>query len=272
MNTLIIISVLTVFCSCTGLPEYEIHPFDGSKSTDYYYNNDSLYIELSNPLKCPLRILSVTENKSVKLLLEDFEVLLPPETDTIIVYPYINEEQPKISFKWIYGNPSDEIKLKKLVLPIPKGKEYEITQGYNGRFTHYSDYQKFALDINLGIGDTVYSAANGYVVGVIDGYEYGGSSKEWENYANYITLYHPEMNVFTQYVHLLYCGSFVAVGDWVDSEQPIGISGMTGRTNIEHLHFNVLKASKNNLLSVPTEFIGGYNGINLKSGDKIKKY
>lgn len=79
------------------------------------------------------------------------------------------------------------------------------------------------------------------------------------------------MNVYTQYVHLVHEGSFVEVGDSVQSNQVIGLSGKTGRTDIEHLHFNVLIPNKDGMESTEIEFLEGYLGVNLKRGDSVKK-
>ena len=130
---------------------------------------------------------------------------------------------------------------------------------------------KYALDFNLIEGDTICAAADGFVVGVIEDYTRGGRSKKWRDYANDITVFHPEMNLYTQYVHLMHKGSLVEVGDYVRSEQAIGLSGKTGQTDMEHLHFNVLKANNSDMQSEQINFKEGYKGIELKKGDWIKK-
>ena len=79
------------------------------------------------------------------------------------------------------------------------------------------------------------------------------------------------MNLYTQYVHLTHSGSLVTVGDRVKAEQAIGLSGKTGQTDIEYLHFNVLKPNSTGMESVPIEFEQGYKGVDLKKGDWIKK-
>ncbi|WP_126974023.1 hypothetical protein [Gynurincola endophyticus] len=50
-------------------------------------------------------------------------------------------------------------------------------------------------------------------------------------------------------------------------KQPIGLSGMTGYTNIAHLHLNILipKAGAT-LISTSIEFEGGIQGHQLKEG------
>lgn len=152
-------------------------------------------------------------------------------------------------------------------LPFKRGYKYKIIQAYNGSFSHTSEYSKYALDFNLTEGDTICAAADSFVVGVIEGYTRGGRAKKWRDYTNYITVFHPEMNLYTQYVHLMHEGSFVEVGDYVKSEQAIGRSGKTGRTDIEHLHFNVLRANDSGMQSEQINFKEGYRGIDLKKGD-----
>ena len=63
----------------------------------------------------------------------------------------------------------------------------------------------------------------------------------WINAQNaFIAIYHTQSGLYTQYVHLNHKGVLVKLGDYVKKGQPIGISGMTGFTTIEHLHFNVI--------------------------------
>jgi len=79
------------------------------------------------------------------------------------------------------------------------------------------------------------------------------------------------MNLYAQYVHLMHDRSLVEVGDYIKSHQAIGLSGKTGQTDIEHLHFNVLKPKNSGMESVPVEFQEGYIGSDLKRGDWVQK-
>ena len=63
----------------------------------------------------------------------------------------------------------------------------------------------------------------------------------------------------------------VKVGDFVKFGQAIGLSGKTGLTTTEHLHFNVLKPNKSGMESIPIKFKEGYTGNSLKKGQWIKK-
>ena len=158
-------------------------------------------------------------------------------------------------------------------LPFCKGKSYKIIQGYNGQYSHYTNYSRYAIDFGLNTNDTICAADDGIVVGVIKDYKIGGDNKKLEEFANYITLYHPHSGLYTQYAHLKYDGSFVKVGDTVHQGQAIALAGMTGFTSIAHLHFNVLVPCppKDGFKSVPIEFIENYTGNKLKENDVVKK-
>ncbi|MFK8038343.1 MAG: M23 family metallopeptidase [Crocinitomicaceae bacterium] len=240
---------------------------------EYEVANDSLQIKFNNPLNCPLRISAKSTNKTIQeKIVNHFPLTLNPNKDTVFTY-WTNQSKDEIpiQFSATLGNPNDSIYKKEIMLPFKKGSKYKIIQGYNGSYSHTSEYSKYAIDFNMQEGDTVCAVADGVIVGVIEGYSENGKSKKWRDYANFITVFHPEMNLYTQYVHLMFEGSLVAVGDYVKSEQAIGLSGKTGYTDMEHLHFNVLKANHSGMESTPINFEEGYKGIDLKKGNWVEK-
>lgn len=234
---------------------------------------DSLRVSVSNPLNCPLTVkLSTSKKEMNDSLAQYFPLVISSFKDTSLsIYSKFSKKNLDPTLQIQFGNYRDSIRLDKLTLPFPKGKKYEIIQGYNGSFSHHDTYSKYAIDFNLVENDTICAAAHGYVVGVIKDYKYGGGNKKWRDYANYITLYHPKMNVFTQYVHLVHQGSFVAIGDTILEGQAIGLAGKTGFSNGEHLHFNVLGLLGSEMSSLPVSFKEGYQGQNLKKGNWVKK-
>jgi len=239
----------------------------------YSYHNDTLRVEITNPLNCPLRISISSPDKSLLDIVAKFGTLtLKEKSDTIINYYLKVQKEIILKFDSEVGDLNKEIIKEKFSLPFPKNRSYKIIQGYNGSHSHNTDYARYAIDFSLKIGDTVCSAADGYVVGVIKDYKLAGKTKEWVDYSNYITIYHPQRGVFTQYVHLIKNGSFVKVGDTVTKGQPIGLSGMTGYTTVPHLHFSVLKPDKNEgLVSTDFEFEEGYKGAELTKNTTVKK-
>ncbi len=65
----------------------------------------------------------------------------------------------------------------------------------------------------------------------------------------------------------------VRVWDKIESGQPIALSGKTGQTNIEHLHFSCLVPVNNTagLESIPFEFVEGYKSEDLQRNDVLTK-
>ncbi len=225
---------------------------------------------------CPLTV-KLREDATLQDLHTKFGVIiLSEQQDTIIKVHHpglAGFKSEQISFIILSGDISRKITKSPIAFPFPQGKEYKIIQGYNDPFSHNELKSIYAIDFNLQIGDTVTSADDGYVVGVIEDYKYYGTTKQWRenDKSNFITIYHPHSGLFTQYVHLHHKGSLVKVGDRVMKRQPIGISGMTGFTTIAHLHFNVKSPSEaHNLVSTEIDFENGIKGKDLKRDDWVK--
>lgn len=236
------------------LPKEKFYQFSLDIQTNY--DSDTVGVIIKNPLFCPLRVNLFSDYlKENKIINDTLKFLVPEKSEKVFKVYSKNLIHDKVNFPFIevtLGDVNKKIKHNKLALPFPKGKTYQIMQSGEGSFSHDGDYNRFAIDFNTKIGDTITSADDGFVVGVIKDYEFGMEDRKWIPYANYITVYHPHSGLFTQYVHLKKDGSLVKVGDKVKRNQPIGLSGATGFVSGEHLHFNVLVPEKNgNLKSVP---------------------
>ncbi|MCH2490872.1 MAG: M23 family metallopeptidase [Flavobacteriales bacterium] len=149
-------------------------------------------------------------------------------------------------------------------LPFKAGKKYEVSQSFNGKFSHNSSRSRYAIDFQLNVGETVFAAREGTVVKVIDWFSKQGG-RELINAANKIVILHSD-GTLASYVHLDYKGSFVKEGAYVEKGQKIGISGLTGYTRGPHLHFVVRKERD---ISIPIYF-KGYEGKTLKKGKRYK--
>ena len=275
MNRIVILFLGAIIISCAPLRQL---PKEKYYAFLYYFErtfqDDSVSFRVQNPLKCPIRV-ELIENSSHPGLDSLFgNLLLKESEDTIlnIFYPNLDDTQRTKYSVW-YGDLGKTIEKKPIGLPFPINKEYQVIQGYNGKFSHNALTSKYAIDFNLKIGDTIVSVDHGYVVGVIEDYKKYGTSKKWlkSDKSNFITIYHPHTGLFTQYVHLEYQGSMVELGDYVEKGQPIGICGMTGFTTTPHLHFNVKIPTKEyGLISTPIEFENGLKGEDLTRKMKVK--
>jgi murein DD-endopeptidase MepM/ murein hydrolase activator NlpD len=269
-------TIMYTGCQSIDMPKEKYNQFDLS-SIKVYIRNDTLFSSLKNSLDCPLRFYISTSdstiNKSLHFL---YPITFRSKNDTLIMIRVSGNSSNKLQTFWVACMGDLERKIgsnNKMSLPFLKGKSYKIVQGYNGQYSHNTDYSRYAIDFGLQANDTICAADEGYVVGVIKDYKIGGTDKRLEKFANYITLFHPHSGLYTQYVHLRYNGSLVKVGDIVKQGQAIGLAGMTGYTSIAHLHFNVLIPSPPNdgFKSIPIDFIEHYIGNNLRKNDIVKK-
>jgi murein DD-endopeptidase MepM/ murein hydrolase activator NlpD len=270
---LAILSIILTGCSNVEIPEEQYYQF--YTSAKQYFKNDSICIYLNNPISCPLRYYVSSSDSALDKMLNSFKPLtLKEKKDTVLKIAADSSALGTIAHFNSFGDLNKKVIINKISLPFPKKRKYKINQGYNGKYSHnIDDYSRFSIDFNLKTNDTICAADDGIVVGVISDYKYGGDDERLKQHANFITLYHPHSGLFTQYVHLRYKGSLVALDDSVIMGQPIGISGETGFTDGEHLHFSALIPvdAHHSLNSVKTAFIEGYEGENLAKGDRVEK-
>ncbi|MEM9820703.1 MAG: M23 family metallopeptidase [Bacteroidota bacterium] len=136
-------------------------------------------------------------------------------------------------------------------LPYETGKSTLVGQGYNGKFSHHN---MNCLDFNLPENSKVLAARDGVVVHVKADSKSGCAQQKCKGQANFITLYHQD-GTFGRYIHLKYRGSKVKVGQKIKAGEHIGWSGNTGWSSGPHLHFEVNRPGKNNMVyTVPTKF------------------
>lgn len=145
-------------------------------------------------------------------------------------------------------------------IPYKAGESYPLEQAYGGKFSHYMKGKTHALDFVMDEGTPVCAARGGVVIDVKDNSNKGGKTIKYQDFANYIIIYH-EDGTMANYLHLQKGGSKVKVGDKVQAGQVIGLSGNTGWSSGPHLHFQVYTFDESmNVKSIPTKF--------KQSGDK----
>lgn len=266
-----LVFALTLLVGCATNSNLSTIKRIGQYITKSSFSSDSnkVLFSLDNPLHSPLRISIETNDLGLKSMFDT--ITLKPKSDTIFELAHSQKDNLKVYFIEGFGDLNKIVVYEKLDLPFPKGKKYQVIQGYHDKFTHYkSDYSRYAIDFNLKVNDVVASADDGFVVGVVDSYDIYGNDVKYQDFSNFITIYNPDSGIFTQYVHLKKNGIFVKVGDQVRRGQKIAVTGLSGYMDGEHLHFNVLAPSKQNgLKSVSVEF-KNYKGVELKKFDFVE--
>jgi len=275
LKKLILLLSIVCLAACNSLDNFPKEKYYAAQlSFKKWYKNDTITFKLNNSLMCPMNVRLVKDAAHPDLAALFGHVTLSKLQDTIIKihYPGLQSTQT-IKFNIGHGDLQQIINKKSLGLPFPKGKQYKIIQGFKGTFTHNKITSKYAIDFDLSIGDTIVSVDDGYVVGLIDKYKDHGTSQQWRDNdkSNYLTIYHPDSGLYSQYVHLNYDGAIVVLGDYVEKGQPIAISGMTGFTTVEHLHFNVkIPSATNGLISTEYTFDNAVDANTLKKGDVVR--
>lgn len=258
-----------VGCASVKLPttKYQAYPIAYSLNVA----NDSLYISVNNKLKCPVRILLPNSKLNQRLERNSLALLEAEEKKTFSIY-LEGQKAYNEGIQWRLGKPISKPNLGQFSLPFPKGKEYKIIQGYDGTYSHQIGLAKYALDFEMKVGDTICSADDGYVVGLVNKYSKNGKSKEWIDFANFITIYNPKTNVFTEYAHLKQNGTLVSLGNFVEAGQPIALAGNTGWSTTPHLHFVAFYRDEEwNAEPIKIVFKGNIEAENLKVGDVVKR-
>jgi hypothetical protein len=149
------------------------------------------------------------------------------------------------------------------LLPWQPGDYYELIQGNNSVADHQG-VEAYAFDFPMATGTLILAARGGTVSMLKDDSNAGGFNIVYSSDANYVVIDHGD-GTQAFYLHLMYRGALVHVGEQVAQGQPIALSGDTGWTSGPHLHFVVEQASATHQLtqSLPISFadVGDWGGV-----------
>ncbi len=171
----------------------------------------------------------------------------------------VHIDKNKFSFKadydWTIGSKDAEHDKNYVYrFPYKLGTKEMVSQGFNGKFSHYGKSQ-YAVDFNMKEGTGVYAAREGVVVQTKSDSNIGGVNRSFEKHANYVTIEYCD-GILATYSHLKQKGVVVKVGDKVQKGELLGYSGKTGYSQGPHLHFIVYKATDGKgRESIPVKFM-----------------
>ncbi len=264
--------IMAISCTVKKLPSTRLHPHKSEISTKYV--GDSLLVKIKNTVNAPFRFyLNSDVDETNRIISQHNPIVLSGLADTIMQIPISKTLQSPFRMEAKYGDPSLPTKKPELIFPIPVNRNYRIVQGNNSNPGHNHLGSRYALDFSHKVNDTICSASNGYVIGLIDGYSEGGSNKRWKPYSNFLLIYDDVSNLFFMYGHLTYNSSLVSIGDTVKMGEPIALAGITGYTLSEHLHFDCYRAdeSSNGFSSTPYTFLNGTTSQSLRRGTIVSR-
>jgi peptidase M23-like protein len=123
-------------------------------------------------------------------------------------------------------------------LPWDYGATYRVTQGNNGSWSHFDQYNRYAWDFALPYGTPVRSAAPGIV-----------RRAGWDGLWGIAAVICYGDGTCSRYAHL--SAEYVSVGQRVDQATLLGRVGSTGNSSAPHLHYQLDNGSG---ISLPSRF------------------
>lgn len=265
--------IYLLLISCSGeltKDSTSLKPYNKPSYIHYKISEDSIVVSTENTFKVPVHLTIDSDALSA----QQIHTIQP--SDTVVLLRFARQKidtnaiGKNFLFRRYYGDPTLQRydTLYKYQIPITRGKNYKILQGYNGSYSHNKPSSRYAIDIAMPIGDTIVAARDGIVLKVVEKYKEGGRDKRYYDYANSLLVYHKD-GTFAQYVHLDYMGVLVEKGDRIREGQAVALSGNTGWSTRPHLHFSVYKPVVGTLVSIPVYF-NKVSGFALKKGNTLK--
>ena len=134
--------------------------------------------------------------------------------------------------------------------PLPwRGGPFRLTQGANGKYSHFTPKGRYAMDIAMPEGTPIVAARSGMVVKIENGQSGRGNNPS----GNYVRILHDD-GTMGVYLHLMKGSVSVREGQRVEAGSFIARSGNTGNSTGPHLHFVVQRNVGLALESIPFQF------------------
>lgn len=159
-----------------------------------------------------------------------------------------------LQYQYVPGPPRPDYPSRQAFSPpIAAGQRFQITQGFNGEFSHQDEQNRYAVDIMMPENTPIYAARGGVVLDVDNDYFNTGTEQAYASKANSIRILHDDGSMAI-YAHLALEKAQVSASADVKEGQLIGYSGNTGYSTGPHLHFAIQVNSGMKLSSVPFLF------------------
>ncbi|MDT4827850.1 Peptidase family M23 [compost metagenome] len=154
--------------------------------------------------------------------------------------------KPKL--RYALGDPRLQPVLYRYPLPW-QGGPFRLTQGANGRYSHFTPKGRYALDIAMPEGTPIVAARPGVVVKIENDQSGRGNNPS----GNFVRLLHDD-GTMGVYLHLMRGSVQVREGQQVSLGERIARSGNTGNSTGPHLHFVIQRNVGLALESIPFDF------------------
>lgn len=154
----------------------------------------------------------------------------------------------KPRLRYAMGDPRLQPQLYSYPLPW-RGGPFKLTQGANGKYSHFTPRGRYALDIAMPQGTPIVAARGGVVVKTENQQSGRGNNPS----GNFVRILHDD-GTMGVYLHLLRGSVSVQEGQRVETGSHLANSGNTGNSTGPHLHFVVQRNVGLALESIPFNF------------------
>jgi murein DD-endopeptidase MepM/ murein hydrolase activator NlpD len=178
--------------------------------------------------------------------------VLPPRSKIrLVTLAPLDASKPmhyKAKLRTALGDPRLQPALYNYPLPW-SGGPFRLSQGANGRYSHFTAKGRYAMDIAMPEGTPILSARAGMVVKIENHQSGRGNNPS----GNFVRILHDD-GTMGVYLHLMRQSVTVQEGQRVEVGSLIARSGNTGNSTGAHLHFVVQRNVGLALESIPYEF------------------
>ena len=209
---------------------------------------------LHNNLYAPVEIELVLENQANiagGLQPPIRQVIAPRSSVTLVTLTAKNPAQSvqyKPKLRYALGDPN--------MLPAAheyplawRGGPFRLTQGANGKYSHFTPKSRYALDIAMPEGTPIIAARSGVVVKI----ENKQTVHSTHPAGNFVRILHDD-GTMGVYLHLQTGSVGVSAGQRVEEGELLARSGNTGNSTGPHLHFVVQRNIGLEVESIPFDF------------------
>lgn len=186
------------------------------------------------------------------------KVLPARSTTTLVTLLPDNPAQPvqyRPKLRHAVGDPSLLPTTSQYPLPW-RGGPFRLTQGANGKYSHFTPKSRYALDIAMPEGTPIVAARGGVVVKVENQQTGRGSNPA----GNFVRILHDD-GTMGVYLHLQKGSVGVTQGQRVTQGSLLARSGNTGNSTGPHLHFVVQRNIGLAVESIPFDFNQPVNSL-----------
>ncbi len=186
------------------------------------------------------------------------KVLPARSTTTLVTLLPNNPAQPvqyRPKLRHAVGDPSLLPTTSQYPLPW-RGGPFRLTQGANGKYSHFTPQSRYALDIAMPEGTPIVAARGGVVVKIENQQTGRGSNPA----GNFVRILHDD-GTMGVYLHLQKGSVGVTQGQRVTQGSLLARSGNTGNSTGPHLHFVVQRNIGLAVESIPFDFNQPVNSL-----------